>query len=212
MQSRDWHFDVISPFSYLQWKVRDRFATRIRLRPVPIVLGALLVHWGQKGPAEIPPKRLHTYRACQWRADRLGVPFRFPPAHPFNPLAALRLIVALDASDAAVNAVFEAAFRDGRDIADAGVLEELGATLGIEDVPEAISRPTVKQRLRENTEAAQARGVFGVPTVAVGQELFWGEDMTDMLLDFLDDPALFETAEMRRLAELPIGIQRNSAR
>lgn len=211
MREADWYFDVVSPFAYLQWKTRDRLAGRVRLRPIPVVLGALLAHWAQKGPAEIPPKRFHTYRACQWRARVLGVPFRFPPTHPFNPIAALRLIVALDASETAVDAVFDAAFGEGRDVTDMAMLSEIGASLSFADVADQIARPEVKQRLRANTDAAIARGVFGVPTVALGDELFWGEDMTEMLVEYCDNPTTFDTPEMRGLKTLPSGIKREPA-
>ena len=204
----DWYFDVISPFAYLQWKSRGRLEGRVRLRPVPVVLGALLSHYQQKGPAEIPPKRWHTYRYCQWRAAKLGVEMRFPPAHPFNPIAPLRLIVALDASEAAVDSVFEAAFGKGLDVTDAAVLAAIGAELGVGDTVAAINLPEVKLQLRTNTDAAIAAGVFGVPTIMVGDERFWGEDMTEMLMDYVDDPAMFRTAEMVRLRELPEGVQR----
>jgi 2-hydroxychromene-2-carboxylate isomerase len=207
-QIYDWYFDVVSPFAYLQWKTRGRLAGQAILRPVPVVLGALLAHWEQKGPAEIAPKRFHTYRACQWRAATLGLPMRFPPAHPFNPISALRLIVALNASEAAVDAVFDAAFGAGRDVSDAAVLQDLGAALGIADVAAAIAQPAVKSKLRENTDAAIAQGVFGVPTVVVGSEMFWGEDMTEMLAAFIENPADFATAEMLRLRTLPVGVQR----
>lgn len=208
VQDCDWYFDVISPFSYLQWKTRDRLARHLRLRPVPVVLGALLSHYGQRGPAEIPPKRWHTYRSCQWRAAKLGLAMRFPPAHPFNPIAALRLIVACDAGDAAVDAVFDAVFRNGTDVSDPAILAELGARLGLTDTAKAIARPEVKQRLRDNTDAAIARGIFGVPSLIVNGELFWGEDMTEMLIEFLDNPELFRSDEMMRLKTLPEGIRR----
>ncbi|WCM28535.1 DsbA family protein [Sphingomonas sp. QA11] len=208
----DWYFDVISPFAYLQWKTRGRLGDRVRLVPVPVVLGALLGHWEQKGPAEIAPKRLHTYRTCQWRADTLGIPFRFPPAHPFNPIAALRLIVALDATPAVVDALFDAAFRDGLDVSEPDILEIIGNSLGLEDVAGAIAQPHVKNQLRANTDRAIERGVFGVPTIAVGDDLFWGDDSTEMLIDFLDNPALFTTGEMARLGSLPTGVTRPQKR
>lgn len=207
----DWYFDVLSPFAYLQWKTRKRFGERISLKPVPVVFGAILDHWGQKGPAEITRKRLHTYRICQWKADKLGVPFRFPPVHPFNPLAALRLIVALDGSSASVDAVFDAVFKDGLDVTDPAVLETIGRSLGLDDVLGIVATPEIKQRLRANTDAAIARGVFGVPTIAVEDELFWGEDSSDMLIDFLQDRALFATPEMQRLQSLPAGIVRRKS-
>lgn len=208
----DWYFDVISPFAYLQWKSRERLAGIANLRPVPVVLGALLSHWEQKGPAEIPPKRFHTYRACQWRAAKLGLPFRFPPAHPFNPIAALRLIIALGTTNAAVDALLTAAFGEGRDISNPAVLDEIGKSFGLTDVAAAISTSEVKQQLRANTDAAIAAGIFGVPTTAVGSEIFWGEDTTEMLAEYLASPALFDTEEMRRLRTLPATVQRGQAK
>ncbi len=209
-QTYDWYFDAISPFAYLQWKTRDRLAAHAKLRPVPIVLGALLAHWEQKGPAEIPPKRFHTYRGCQWRAARLNIPFRFPPAHPFNPIGALRLIIALGTTEAAVDAVFDAAFGTGRDISDPTVLYDIGSAFGLSDVAGAISQPDVKRQLRTNTDTAIAQGVFGVPTTIVGTEIFWGEDTTEMLAEYLTNPAFFNTPEMQRLRTLPVGVQRTS--
>ena len=208
VQACDWYFDVISPFAYLQWRSRERLDGHIRLRPVPVVLGALLSHYEQKGPAEIPPKRWHTYRYCQWRAAKLGIPLRFPPAHPFNPIAALRMIVALDAGEAAVDAVFDAAFGKGLDVSDLDVLTSIGAALGLQDTAEAIARPEVKQKLRENTDTAIASGIFGVPSIVLNDEVFWGEDMTEMAIEYAGDPGFFRTMEMQRLKALPAGVQR----
>jgi 2-hydroxychromene-2-carboxylate isomerase len=68
-----------------------------------------------------------------------------------------------------------------------------------------IAAPEIKAALRANTDAALARGVFGVPTFAIDDELFWGDDATDMFLDYLADPEKFRSGEMARLAALPIG-------
>lgn len=101
-----WYFDFISPFAYLQW---HRVRTMQRHGPIelrPVLLAGLLGHHGQKGPAEIPGKREFTYRHVQWRAGRAGIAMRFPPAHPFNPLAALRLCIAAGSSPEATDAIF----------------------------------------------------------------------------------------------------------
>ena len=69
-----------------------------------MLFAGLLNHWGQKGPAEIPAKRRWTYRWCTWWARELGIPFRFPAAHPFNPLPHLRLSLAGGCSAHAIGA------------------------------------------------------------------------------------------------------------
>ncbi|OYX03906.1 MAG: hypothetical protein B7Z15_18030 [Rhizobiales bacterium 32-66-8] len=68
--------------------------------------------------------------------------------------------------------------------------------------------PAVKDRLRNNTEAAVAAGVYGVPTLAIGEELFWGLDAMPMARAFLADPGLFESGEMARVSSLPMATVR----
>src|SRR5690242_18492611 len=87
-----WNFVVISPFAYLALGEIEDLARRTRITYRPILFAALLEHWRHLGPAEIAPKRLHTYRLCVFEAERRGIPFRFPPHHPFNPLKPLRLL------------------------------------------------------------------------------------------------------------------------
>jgi 2-hydroxychromene-2-carboxylate isomerase len=203
-----WVFDVLSPFAYLGLRDLERLPAHVELRFVPVLLAPLLNHFGQMGPAEIPSKRTFIYRFVLWRARSLGLPMRFPPAHPFNPLAGLRLIVAAGSDRRAASTVLEAVFRDGRDLTDAAVIADLARTLGVAEPERAVSDPAVKQRLRENTDWAIARGVFGVPTLVIGEELFWGHDAFQMALDYLADPAMFHTAQMRAVERLPVGAER----
>ena len=201
-------FDVISPFAYLAYVRLAELPANVRLELVPVLLAGLLEHFGQVGPAEIASKRRFTYRFVLWRARRLGMPMRLPPAHPFNPLAALRLIIAAGCERRAVGTVLEAVFRDGRDVSDPAVIAELAGVLGVEDPQAALAAPAVKQRLRENTEWACARGIFGVPALTIGEEFFWGHDAVDMALDYLKDPLAFEDAAMRTVEALPVGVAR----
>lgn len=208
--SADFYFDPVSPFAFLMWARLREDDLGLDVRPVPVLLGALLSHWGLVGPAEVPPKRLHTYRMCQWLAGRHGIALRFPDTHPFRSVEALRLLIALDARADAVDAVLEAVFVEGRDLTDGAELERLGAAFGLVDVANRISGSEVKDRLRTNTEAAIARGVFGVPTLAIGDERFWGYDTLDMARDCLADPQLFRTPEMQRLGSLNYGVPRRA--
>ncbi|MDJ0657851.1 MAG: DsbA family protein [Xanthomonadales bacterium] len=204
----DWYFDFISPFAYLQLAQLNRHREagpnfpRICYRPV--LLAGLLGHFGQKGPAEIPEKRRQTYRYCQWYAGRHGIPMRFPPAHPFNPLALLRLALAADCSDAAIQVLFDLVFLHGQDPNDPGILAEAGQQIGIADVSAAIQDPAIKTRLKDCTDQAIQRGVFGVPMLGLPDgEIFWGLDSTEMALDGLADPGLFQRDPYDRLAALP---------
>ena len=202
-----WYFDFISPFAYLQLPRVLALRERVELVPVPIVFGALLAHHGQLGPAEIPSKRAFTYRFVQWQAERAGIALRFPPAHPFNPLAALRLCIAAGAGWDAVARLFAHIWRDGESGIDAVGLAPVAQALGL-DPAAAIADSGVKARLRANTEAAIAAGVFGVPTIAAAGETFWGLDATPMFEQWLGDPGLFERGDYARLATLPEGASR----
>jgi 2-hydroxychromene-2-carboxylate isomerase len=208
MHRATWWFDFISPFAYLQWKQLPRLRDRVSFEPRPILFAALLDHHGQKGPAEIAGKRTFTYRFATWLGRHRGVPLHFPPAHPFNPLTALRLCIALDSRDEAIDAIFDHIWVDGLAADSPAALAPVAARLGVAGVEGAIAAPEVKQALRANTEAAIAAGVFGVPTVDVKGQRFWGQDATPMLEDWLDDPGAFDDAEMRRLDELPMAARR----
>ncbi len=199
-------YDVISPFAYLALPRLPELPAQVRY--VPVLFAGLLQHFGQLGPAEIPSKRRFTYRFALWRARRLGLPMRMPPKHPFNPLAALRLILAAGNDARAAATVLDAVFRDGRDVSDPAVIAELAQALGVAAPAQALAREEIKQRLRANTDWAIARGVFGVPTLVIGGEIFWGHDAIDMALDYLNTPQAFADPAMQAADSLPIGAAR----
>ena len=204
----DWYFDVLSPFAYLQWRLLRRDHPEITLNPKPVLLGAILNHHGQLGPAEIPGKRRHTYRMVLWQARQAGVPLIFPPAHPFNPLPALRLCLAAPDRIKAVDALFTHIWEQGKAADSVEALAEVAALLGIDDLAGAIAREEVKRELVANGEEALALGAFGVPTLRIGNELFWGNDATPMALQYLADPEGFDDAQMRRVDDIPEAVQR----
>jgi 2-hydroxychromene-2-carboxylate isomerase len=203
-----WVFDLISPYSYLALKQLPLLPAGTELNLVPVLFAGLLNHHGQVGPAEITSKRRFTYRFIVWRARKMGVPLKMPPAHPFNPLSALRLVIAAGSDRRSVETAFDFVFGQGRDVADPAVLVDLARELGVADVQAALNDPDVKQTLRNNTDWAIERGVFGVPTFVIGPELFWGHDASEMAMDYLRDPAQFNDREMSRIDTLPVGVTR----
>lgn len=209
MPTLRWYFDFVSPYSYLHWQKVKQLPQFGRIQPVPIALGAVLHHLGNLGPAEIPAKRRFMYRQLLWTAQAEGTPLRFPPGHPFNPLAALRLCLAAGASTAAVDVLFDWIWRDGRAGDTAEALREPAARLGISDVEAAIGEPAIKEQLRRNTEAAIEAGVFGVPTLAIDAELFWGNDTHPLMAAVLDDPSLLDRPDWQQAVALPVAVQRS---
>jgi 2-hydroxychromene-2-carboxylate isomerase len=206
MKTARWYFDFISPYSYLQHTVLTRFEGLVQIEPVPILFAGLLEHHGQKGPAEIPAKKVQTFREIVWLAHQHQIPLGLPQAHPFNPLALLRLLCARELSVADAAAAFSLVWGEGRDPQSPETAAALACALGVS--PDAGNDPAVKDRLRSNTEAAVAAGVYGVPTLAIGHELFWGLDAMPMARAYLADPSLFASGEMARVSNLPMAVER----
>ncbi len=203
-----WYFDPISPFAYLAWQRMGKLDLQSKVEPRPILFAGLLDHHGTLGPAELPSKRRHTYRQVQWRAEQHGLPLRFPPAHPFNPLPALRLCVAAGADILAVSRLLNFVWAEGRDPSQPAEIAALAAALGIDDSAAALSDPSVKTTLKQNFKAALTDQVFGVPTAVFEGQLYWGDDSVEMLQQALGDPRRFAQPPYSELDELPVGIAR----
>ena len=208
MKDLDWYFDFVSGYAYLQFEMLDRLPAGVTVHCKPILFAGLLNHFGHIGPAELAPKRQHTYRHWVWLGEQNDIPLIMPPAHPFNSLAVLRLAIALDSDARAIGEIFRFIWRDGRDVGDPECVTELAARLGVEDVTKSLGDDAVKAQLRANTEAAAAHGVFGVPTSFVDGQQFWGLDATDMLIAHLKNPDIFGAGEYRRVRDLRVGASR----
>jgi 2-hydroxychromene-2-carboxylate isomerase len=188
------HFDPISPFAYLAFErlpqVLEGCSYAVEYRPL-LFAGLLKAH-GNKGPAEIEPKRQWTFRHVHWLAQQHGITLHTPAQHPFNPLPLLRLIVACGANRRVAEAVFRHVWVGGADALDPARLAALKATLQPARDPDGEG---VKAELRANTDAAVAAGVFGVPSFTIehqGQPRhFWGLDALPMLRDALQGGAWF---------------------
>jgi 2-hydroxychromene-2-carboxylate isomerase len=203
-RSVDWYFDFVSPFSYICLHRLPELGAAVNFRPV--LFAGLLNHWGQKGPAEVPAKRRWTYRWCTWWAHELGIEFRFPAEHPFNPLPHLRLALACGCRADAVKRIFDALWISGANATDPAAFRSLCADLKID--PGVLASDEIKNALRRNTEEAAARGVFGVPSFVVDGEVFWGADAIDFVQAFLEDDSVIRNDEMRRIDNLPVGAAR----
>jgi len=184
-------FDVISPFAYLAFERLPEalVGCSYQVDYRPLLFAGLLDSWGQKGPAEIEPKRAWTFRHVHWLAHTHGIPIETPARHPFNPLPLLRLALAAGPNRRVCEAVLRHVWRGGADAADPARLAELTARLAPAEDPQS---EAVKQRLRDHTDTALQRGIFGVPTIELDGRLFWGLDALPMVAAALQGDPWFD--------------------
>lgn len=208
-------FDFISPYAYLAWQ-RVHAIVEDRGRAVvyrPVLFASLLNHWGQLGPAEIAPKRIHAFKQVSRRAAALGVPMIPPPSHPFNPLLGLRLAsLELPAARqrALIDALFRAVWAGGPGIDDPQVVAQLLSDAGFDAAAllAAAGAPAHKQRLVSQTQVGVDAGVFGIPAMIADGELLWGEDSLDDLARFLDGEDAVDLEALKQWADLPASASR----
>ena len=191
--SVDFYFDYLSPYAYLAWRCLPEVTEPrgIEIVPRPVLFAGLLNHWGQLGPAEIPPKGQHVSKDTRRFAALRDIPLRSPRYHPFRPLTALRVSLAeVSGSEQkqAITAIFNMGWAEGFDLGNPddirAALDEAG--LDGAGLVAAASEPAAKETLRSTTETAIGRGVFGIPTMMVADELFWGLDQLPYLALYLD--------------------------
>jgi 2-hydroxychromene-2-carboxylate isomerase len=179
------HFDFSSPYSYLASEKIDalaaRFGRQVQWRPV--LLGAIAKSLGTVTLTSQPGQAEYSIRDFARSARFLDIPYAHPATFPISTVAAARAYYWLHGQDCALarrfaHEVFRAYFVDGLDVSSAAVVLELAAKVGAGGtVLEAgMNDAAIKERLRAETDAALAAGVFGVPWIVVDNEPFWGAD------------------------------------
>lgn len=191
----DFYFDFTSPYSYLMSEKIDELAARFgrKVRWRPVLLGPVFKVTGAAPLAQVPLKGAYSLRDFARSARFLGVPYRQPSKFPLATLAPARAYYWLHDRDCAMarrfaHAVFRAYFVDDRDIGDATLTVELAAAQGAnaEELAAAVGSQELKDRLRNECDAAIARGMFGAPYVIVDDEPFCGTDRLPQIEKWLE--------------------------
>lgn len=192
MKRLEFWYEFASTYSYLAaMRIEDlsrQAGVEIAWRP--FLLGPLFKAQGwDNSPFNLfPVKGRYMVRDISRMAADRGLPFRLPSPFPTHSVKAARLaLVGVEEGWVAAftKAVFLAEFADGLEIADAQVLSGVLAQLGLdaERISQRAETAEIKQRLRDQTEEARTRGLFGAPTFIVGEgELFWGDDRLEQAL------------------------------
>lgn len=184
----EFYFDVGSPASYLAWTQIARLAERHGAEVVyqPMLLGGVFKATGNASPASVPAKGRYTRIDFERFARRYQVPFAQNPFFPINTMQLMRGAVALldgDQFQPYADAVFRAIWVEGQNMGDPDVVARVlgGQGFDVAGLLQQINDPAVKERLRQITERAIERGVFGAPTFFVGDEMFFGQDRLDFV-------------------------------
>ena len=215
--SLDFYFDYLSPFAFFSWIKIEKFCEQyqLELRAHPVVFGKLLDHWGHMGPAEIPPKSQWVGRYCKRYATLAGFDYSPPKYHPFNPLPSLRMSLAeVSGSDqhAVISAFFKAGWTEAEDLGDVANLISIleGAGIACEGFEQKIQLVETKNMLISETGNAIARGVFGVPTMIIEEQLFWGNDQYDHMQLLLEGNDPVSPEELDSFTDRPRMIDRKA--
>ena len=214
-QTIPFYFDYISHNAYIAWTQLPKLVEQhnVTFKPVPVLFGAFLKHNGLLGPAEVPPKNKWMAKDVIRKAKRLGVPLNPPTSHPFNPLLSLRATCALPANvdpSILIDALFNAAWVESQDITQPEIVAKVADGVGLDGahLVEQTQDPVIKRKLIENTQNAIELGVFGVPSMVVGDEIFWGFDDFPHFELYLKGEDPFDLAEFEAWMQVKPSIQR----
>ena len=190
----EFFLDVGSPTTYLAWTqlpalCREAGAT-LKLRPM--LLGAVFQATGNASPANVPAKGRYMNLDMARFARRYGVPLAINPYFPVNTLTLMRAATGVQLRSpgrlhAYLDGVFRAMWVEPLNLNDPGLVAEAWRAAGFDpqELLGLAGEADVKAALRATTDEAVARGVFGAPTIFVGDEMFFGQDRLDFVREAL---------------------------
>lgn len=193
-KTAEFFFDVGSPAAYLAWTQMPALCAHAGAQLVyrPMLLGGVFQATGNASPMMVPAKGRYMTTDLGRFAQRYGVPFRLNPHFPINTLSLMRAVVGVqlrhpERLESFLAVIYPAMWAHGANLNDPATTAALLAQAGFD--PAAIFALTndadIKAALKANTEEAVARGVFGAPTVFVGDAMFFGQDRLDFVREAL---------------------------
>lgn len=188
----EFFFDFGSPASYLAWTQLPRIAREAGAQIIwrPMLLGGVFKATGNQSPVNIPAKGRYMLQDLARFAGRYGVPMAFSPSFPINTLTLMRGAAGYQGSgrfEHYVKTIFEALWVQQKNLGKPEVVAEVLSAAGFDpaDFERLVSDEAVKERLKNTTEEAVKRGVFGAPTFFIGSEMHFGQDRLDFVAEAL---------------------------
>ncbi len=190
----DFYFDFGSPTAYLAYTQLSKIAAdaNAALTYKPVLLGGIFQSAQNASPMMIPAKGAYMMQDLQRYARRYQVPLTFNPNFPINTLKLMRLTTGVQQHypqlfEQFLAVMFKAFWVDAQNLGDEAVIRQVlqDNQLDADAILALADQPDVKELLKQNTQQANARGLFGVPTMFVGDQMFWGQDRLDFVVEAL---------------------------
>jgi 2-hydroxychromene-2-carboxylate isomerase len=190
----EFYFDLGSPATYLAYTQLPKICaqTDSRLTYIPILLGGVFKATGNASPATIPAKGRYMFEDLDRYAKRYGVPLKFNPHFPINTLMLMRAVMGMQLRhpqrfQAFIDCLFTALWVEGQSLDDPATVAAVLTQKGFDpnEVLALTADEEVKAALKDNTEKAVQRGVFGAPSMFIDNQLFFGQDRLDFVAEAL---------------------------
>lgn len=190
----EFFFDLGSPATYLAYTQLPALcaATGATLVYQPMLLGGVFKATGNASPVTVPAKGRYLFNDLTRYAQRYNVTLKFNPHFPINTLMLMRAVTGMQLHQPKrfqgfIDCLFRALWVEGRNMGDPAVVAAVLTEAGFnpEEVLALANHESVKAALKDNTEQAVQRGVFGAPSMFVGNQLFFGQDRLDFVREAL---------------------------
>tara|TARA_Y100000992_G_C21156723_1_gene438980 strand:- start:289 stop:876 length:588 start_codon:yes stop_codon:yes gene_type:complete len=189
IKSFDFYFDFISPYSFLAHKEIRKIEKKnsIKIRYRPILLGGLHNLHGIKAPAFIPAKAKHMIRDCKLIAEKNNIKFKFNSYFPIRSLNLMRGVFVAEEDNYKsyyIDSMFDSIWQDGLNMNDENVIFKVLKNLNINPKTFVLrsTSSSIKDILRQKTNEAYAKGVFGAPSFISNNKIFWGQDRIEFVV------------------------------
>jgi 2-hydroxychromene-2-carboxylate isomerase len=185
----DFYFDFASPYTFLAHKeiVKVEKENLIKIKYMPVLLGALLKTTGSKANADIPIKAKYMIKDCKLWAEKKNVSFKFNSNFPIISLNLMRSVLLAEKkgfSQKLINKIFDSIWIENLNLNETEVFEKLLTELGINAkiFLADLTDPVIKDDLKKRTSEALSKGIFGLPSFVINNKIFWGQDRLEFAL------------------------------
>jgi len=186
----DFYFDFISPYSYIGHRRIELQNGKLSFTYKPILLGGLHKLWNITPQAFIEPKKKFMIMDCEMVAKKLKIDFKFNSKFPLSTVKLMRGCLVLKGRELQeyIKLIFNAYWRDDKDITDNDVLSNLLKKIEInfDDFLKRTEEISIKEKLKTLTNDAHNKNIFGAPTFVVNNKNFWGQDRIEFAIEELN--------------------------